>query len=893
MIGSQVGPYTITAELGSGGMGTVYLGEGDGKKVALKVVHPHLIATPGFFKRFLREAEVGKQVNHENVVRTLDVDATMVDDKQINYMVMEYVEGKNLRELLADLDTVPETLLREIALQIAEGVSAIHAEGIVHRDLKPENVLITDDHRIRIMDLGVAKLQEASVALTQEGQFAGSFLYAAPEQFSGGAVGLQADLYSIGVMLIEMATGRNPFQHEDAGAVINAHLRNDPPRTADLNADYSLFFSEIIATLLAKEPSERIESSTALRSLLEQGEKSDWWAAQEKELRTRRATLPKVTVRRDTDLHGRESEIELLRSAWEQAKQGHGNTVLIEGEAGIGKTRLVDMLLRSLETEDAHFLYGSYPPTGGLGGLSESILGKFGEAGLEESLAPYLTVTPSLIPAFAALVKHEAPPTGSEPLGGDALHAIGCHLVRALAAEKPTIWIIEDLHSGPEDARGFLLALARAVGSHRVLLIATSRAELPEETMVNFQRLENFQRLTLSRLGARDVIGLVQDALKSRNLADKLGAQIAYKSDGVPFFVFELIRALKEGRLIKEMPDGSHVQTEVISDLEVPSAVKDLVESRLKNLTKEERALLDVGAVQGYEFEPDLVARVLELKKISVLQDLAEIERRTGLIHGEAGKCRFDQYQIQEVLYRALMPDLRTEYHAMLADAYAQREEIEDDAEGDEAYFLADHHLRGSRPKAARPHLDAALDWLEKTHRNDSAIELADRALATKRLLKGTDRAEVLLRKSARLRVIGRSIESREALDEALGSAEELGDPLLRARVHLECGMLERGLGNYAIGATECGRARALAREAGDVSLEVRAASELATILHFHGKLDEAHETIQDALETARSASDREGERSATTTLAILLRTMGRYTEAQEQHEKLLQQGES
>ncbi|MHC4850295.1 MAG: ATP-binding protein, partial [Planctomycetota bacterium] len=447
--------------------------------------------------------------------------------------------------------------------------------------------------------------------------------------------------------------------------------------------------------------------------------------------------------------------------------------------------------------------------------------------------------------------------------------------------------------AGPEDARGFLLALARAVGSHRVLLIATSRAELPEETMVNFQRLENFQRLTLSRLGARDVIGLVQDALKSRNLADKLGAQIAYKSDGVPFFVFELIRALKEGRLIKEMPDGSHVQTEVISDLEVPSAVKDLVESRLKNLTKEERALLDVGAVQGYEFEPDLVARVLELKKISVLQDLAEIERRTGLIHGEAGKCRFDQYQIQEVLYRALMPDLRTEYHAMLADAYAQREEIEDDAEGDEAYFLADHHLRGSRPKAARPHLDAALDWLEKTHRNDSAIELADRALATKRLLKGTDRAEVLLRKSARLRVIGRSIESREALDEALGSAEELGDPLLRARVHLECGMLERGLGNYAIGATECGRARALAREAGDVSLEVRAASELATILHFHGKLDEAHETIQDALETARSASDREGERSATTTLAILLRTMGRYTEAQEQHEKLLEQGES
>jgi tetratricopeptide (TPR) repeat protein len=600
-----------------------------------------------------------------------------------------------------------------------------------------------------------------------------------------------------------------------------------------------------------------------------------------------------VTVRRDTDLHGRESEIALLRAAWEQAKQGHGNTILIEGEAGIGKTRLVDVLMRGLETEDAHFLYGSYPPTGGLGGLSESILGKFGEAGLEESLAPYLTVTPSLIPAFAALVKHEAPPTGSEPLGGDALHAIGCHLVRALAEEKPTIWIIEDLHSGPEDARGFLLALARAVGSHRVLLIATSRAELPEETMVNFQRLENFQRLALNRLGARDVIGLVQDALKSRALADKLGAQIAYKSDGVPFFVFELIRALKEGRLIKQMPDGSHVQTEVISDIEVPSAVKDLVESRLKNLTKEERALLDVGAVQGYEFEPDLVARVLELKKISVLQDLAEIERRTGLIHGEAGKCRFDQYQIQEVLYRALMPDLRTEYHAMLADAYADREEIEDDVEGDEAYFLADHHLRGSRPKAARPHLDAALDWLENTHRNDSAIELADRALGTKRLLKGADRVEMLLRKSSRLTVVGRAKQRALALDEALGLSENMGDKALMARVHDARAHLENTLGNYDVAVSECRKALELARESKENALEVNVGSQLATVLRYQGKLDEAYETSNLALEAARESGNRAGERRATSVLAMVLRTLGRYEEALARRDELLEQGEA
>ena len=212
MIGQQVGPYAIDAELGSGGMGIVYKATGPDGPVALKVVHPHLLSSPGFFKRFLREAEVGRKVVHENVVRTFDFDALVVDDKQVNFLVMEYVEGRSLRELLDELGTVPETLLRELAVQIAAGLDAIHAAGIIHRDLKPENVLITNDYQVRIMDLGVARLQEASLSLTHEGQFAGSVLYAAPEQFTSEKVGPPVDLYALGVLLYELATGENPFR---------------------------------------------------------------------------------------------------------------------------------------------------------------------------------------------------------------------------------------------------------------------------------------------------------------------------------------------------------------------------------------------------------------------------------------------------------------------------------------------------------------------------------------------------------------------------------------------------------------------------------------------------------------------------------------------------------
>jgi len=768
MIGSNVGPYRIRSELGAGGMGTVYLAEAPdgGGRLAVKIVHPHLIATPGFFKRFLREAERGRKVTHENGVRTLDVGATMVADKQVNYMVMEYVEGKRLRELLRGLGTVPEALLREIALQTANSLASIHNAEIVHRDLEPENILITDDQRIRIMDLGVAKLQEASIAITKEGQFAGSLLYAAPEQFGRGVIGPAADLYSLGVLLYELATGLNPFREDDAASVIQAHLTLDPPRACERNPEVSLFLSEVIATLIAKAPGDRFGAAEALRTLLEEGEEAEWWIERAHRLHALQSHPPRIPVPRETAIHAREGDLQTLRDAWEKAKQGEGSTILFEGEAGIGKTRLLDEFVRTLKEADCHVLYGSYPPSGGLGGMSEAIIQKFGEAGLAQALRPYLTITPSLVPAFAALLKHESAPTGAEPLGGDALSTVTCHLMRALADERPTLWIIDDLHFSPSESRHLLLAMARGAAPHRVLIVMTARPGLAEADIAHFTRLSNFRRIALSRLGARDVIELLRDAFRSGALAEKLGGKIAYKSDGVPLFVFEMFRALKEGRLIAQQADGSYVQTQLITEIEVPSAVKDLIEARLNGLTKEQRAILDVGAVQGMSFEPTLVAAVLEEKKVRVLQEIAEIERRFGLVRGEATSCRFDQNQIHEVVYQSLLPELRAEYHTLLADARGEK--------GD-PYFLAYHYLHGSRPEGAKPHVKPALEKLAAAYRNEARIELSDMALSAGGAYDGTERCELQIRKAESLGFLGQHALARGALQEALSLADATG----------------------------------------------------------------------------------------------------------------------
>ena len=259
-------------------------------------------------------------------------------------------------------------------------------------------------------------------------------------------------------------------------------IRTHEPRPLrDVASDVSPFFAEAVKSLLSKAPDGRFPSATELRRVLVDGESSAWWKAREATVREREHRLPPIQVRRETALHGRETELALLADAWKRAQAGHGNTVFIDGEAGIGKTRLVDAFIRSLGVGDFHVLYGSYPPSGGAGGLSDAITEKFGRADLAQALRPHLGVTPTLVPGFAAMVKHEAPPSGSEPLTGDAIQAVFCHLAKSLASEKPTLWVVDELHFAPEDSRHAVLALARAVEPLRMLLVVTARPGLPDD----------------------------------------------------------------------------------------------------------------------------------------------------------------------------------------------------------------------------------------------------------------------------------------------------------------------------------------------------------------------------------------------------------------------------
>ncbi|MHC4339250.1 MAG: protein kinase domain-containing protein [Planctomycetota bacterium] len=896
MLGTAVGGFRILSALGEGGMGSVYLAEAErdeagvvaGSRVALKVLHPSLIESREAVERFEQEAEAGWRVEHENVVRTLGAGVARSNGTILHYLVMEYVEGRTLRQLLTELKTVPEALLREIALQTAAGLAAIHEQGMVHRDLKPENAIITDDQRVRIMDLGVAKLLESTDALTQLGQFAGSVLYAAPEQFGVGTVGPATDLYALGVVLYELATGENPFARDETGAIMHAQISFQPPAASE--REVSTFFSEVLRTLLAKDPAERFESARALLDTLVEGQGSDWWSGRERELRAKRLLLPRVPVRRETALHGRESDLDRLGEAWVAAQDGHGRTILVEGEAGLGKSRLMDAFLQSLKGQECHVLYGSYPPSGGLGGMSDAILGKFGRAHLEEAIEPYLTVTPGLVPALAALLRHEPAPEGAHPLGPEALAAVHCHLAQALAGDKPTVWIVEDLHFAPQESMQLVQALARALAGHRILLLLTARPELPDDQMAHFARLDNFERVAIERLAPALVRELLLEALRSERLVDKLADRIAEKSDGVPFFVFEMIASLKEGTLIRRLEDGSFVESEVIDQIEVPSRVRDLIEARLGDLKERERELLDVAAAIGYEFDPHLVAEVCELRPVRLLQILATVERRSGVVRASGRLYRFDHHQIQEVVYSRLSESLRCEYHTLLARTCERRVgEEPGQADGETAHFLAFHHLRGNAPEEAVPHLRRALDHLVRAFQNGLHLDLSYRALSIEGLLEERLRHDVLLKRATRLQLIGHKEEERPILDEALEIAEQLMDAGMRAQTLWALGHHFWSQSHYEEARERLSEAFALAPETGDKELEGRCASSLGLVHWNLGEGDAAGSCFDRAAELGKEIGNKRLESIGTGNRGLVYSAQGHYEKAQEHYERYLQ----
>ncbi len=278
MLGRTLGHYTLNAKLGAGGMGEVYRARDErlGRDVALKVLPETLAGDPDRLARFEREARTVAGLSHPNIVTLFSIE----EEGGVRFLTMELVDGQGLDTLVAP-GGLPVSRVLELGIPLAEALAAAHQRGVVHRDLKPANVMVTPDGRVKVLDFGLAKLAEAGpeVEATQvvtleapisgAGQLLGTVPYMAPEQIRGEMVDARADLFALGVVLYELATGRRPFRGDSLADISSAILRDRPEPLREVRAALPRDLDRIVARCLEKDRERRFQTAKDVRNELE------------------------------------------------------------------------------------------------------------------------------------------------------------------------------------------------------------------------------------------------------------------------------------------------------------------------------------------------------------------------------------------------------------------------------------------------------------------------------------------------------------------------------------------------------------------------------------------------------------------------------------------------
>jgi serine/threonine-protein kinase len=256
------GRYRVDTRLGTGGMAIVYCGTDLllRRRVAIKVLREQYSSDDDFIKRFSYEAQAVARLSHPNIVNVYDFGR----EGDAYFIVMELVEGETLAAMLRDEQRIPESVAIDYATQIAAGLAFAHRQGLLHRDVKPANILVTHDDVVKLGDFGIARaVAENAVGVTQPGMVMGSVAYVSPEQAQGRELDARSDLYSLGVVLYQMVTGRIPFNGETPVAVALKHV-GEPAPALDAASGVSPALASIVATLLQKDPADRFASATEL-----------------------------------------------------------------------------------------------------------------------------------------------------------------------------------------------------------------------------------------------------------------------------------------------------------------------------------------------------------------------------------------------------------------------------------------------------------------------------------------------------------------------------------------------------------------------------------------------------------------------------------------------------
>jgi tetratricopeptide (TPR) repeat protein/tRNA A-37 threonylcarbamoyl transferase component Bud32 len=685
--------YRIVEKIGQGGMGVVYKAEDQklGRLVAIKAL-PAATSDRTATLRLVREARSASALNHPNIVTIHSID----ESEAFTFIVMEYITGETLATLVKR-ETLPFPRLLEIALQICDAVGAAHAMGLMHRDIKPQNILITLEGRVKVLDFGLAKpfrplaeegqteLNTFSADLTAAGMIAGTVAYMSPEQTRAEALDPRSDVFSLGCVLYEAATGRQPFHAPSTLALMHEIAVTAPPRPSGVRRNLPSSFDAIVERALKKDREQRYPTAAHMAEALRGVLSTDTSSGSEG----------------DADVFvGRQPELKRLSEHLRQAIEGAGKVVFLTGEPGIGKTALADEFTRLARRQ--------HPALTIARGRCVEQYGK-GEAYL-----PFFDALSELLDGPArsriiSLLRAQAPtwclqlPSvfGSsamlEQLQRDTIGATKERMVRemsdalgAIASASPVVLLLEDLHWADSSTVDLLRHLFQRIGSQRLLVLATLRPEDLElanhplrKYKLEMQAHKECDEVALRPLQLEHIAGFLDARFAPNDFPRELPELIARKTEGHPLFATALIQFLAErGDIVNAEGRWTLARPLSSMDLEAPESVRSMIRKKIEALGAEERKILQYASVEGEEFVSTVLAALLEKDELELEEQLAELARAHRMIEsgGEeelpdrsvATRYRFAHALYQNLLYEDLVSKRRILLHRIAGEQWVR-----------------------------------------------------------------------------------------------------------------------------------------------------------------------------------------------------------------------------
>ena len=824
--------YQIQAHLGTGGMGEVYrvLDLAQGQVCALKILN-ETMDEQAVRRRFHREFQVLNRFHHPRLVRTY----TWGFAEERPYFTMEYLPGKTLEKIIADqvlLARFRASHFFDLVQQIAEGLAYIYAQGAVHRDLKPSNIMVLeteDGIETTILDLGLAKFRHLhSTSITQTGAALGTAEYMSPEQGKGLRLDHRSDLYSLGIILYEMLTGVPPFSGQNPISVIMKHIREMPPPMDEVNIAVPEETQQIVLKLLAKEPVDRYQSAEELvrvlplELVLPDDEQRDVH---------RKVVRPQFV--------GRESEMKTLRAMLQDVLVGEQRVVLISGEAGVGKSRLVEELLGDARVYD--FL-------------------SLKSAGREEGGQLY----GALIDAFQGMANLMG--RMPDPVETDKFSVMEhwLQLLKRLRRQKPIVLCLEDIQWLDELSLEFLQYVLRDPEPCPLLLCLTCRwsnLEPLSEEIQKFIHSNEFAGVTqiqLENLQQEEVGYLAASMLGERSIPSDALQTLFRETGGQPLFVVEAVRTLVNADVVQQNVSGDWQWGEFPETL-LSDDISEVLYRRVATLPAVQQRVLEYACVFLNDFSFELLATIWrgdELELLDVLDDLIAEGLLTARGESE-DRYRFSQELCRHAIYDRMQNVRRRLLHRKIGNALEETEDVEELTGA-----LADHfaaagerdkavkYLRLSGKKAleqhayrqARMRFEAVRDWT-----SEDAFESQ------------ADTIGFLCDYADALSNCSQHNSAQELLDEAKALLPD-GRKDLKARTFKDLGDIHSTFQNKKIAEDYLLEALRLYRELDDPDGEIQTLVGLAYLCDVSGRHKEAMAYMHREIEKRRMLGDPKNE---------------------------------